>query len=65
MYDILGNSIYVGCRVVYNNILNEFEVGIVNAIKGDKIQVKGNKGILFFVTDRQIISADRILGYNI
>lgn len=57
MKDILGNDIYIGCKVVYNNILNDFSIGEVVNIKEDKIQVKGTS-IPFFVTKEQIINVD-------
>ena len=60
MKDILGNDIYVGCKVVYNNILNDFSIGEVIKIKEDKIQVKGTS-IPFFVTKEQIINVDRLI----
>lgn len=60
MKDILGNDIYIGCKVVYNNVLNDFSIGEVVNIKEDNIQVKGTS-IPFFVTKEQIINVDRLI----
>ena len=60
MKDILGNDIYTGCKVVYNNILNDFSIGEVIKIKEDKIQVKGTS-IPFFATKEQIINVDGVV----